>query len=109
MTEWIEKIESADSPSAIEEIRIAVFGKKGVLTQAFAEMKNAANEDKARIAKELNEQKARLNTLLNEKKVVLETQALKEAMKAKDFDAALESASLLMRQCNSCHSRVRGW
>ncbi len=34
---------------------------------------------------------------------------LNEAMKAKDYDAALESASLLMRQCNSCHSRVRGW
>jgi hypothetical protein len=34
---------------------------------------------------------------------------LNEAMKAKDYDGALESASLLMRQCNSCHSRVRGW
>lgn len=34
---------------------------------------------------------------------------LDEAMKAKDYDGALESASLLMRQCNSCHSRVRGW
>jgi len=34
---------------------------------------------------------------------------LSEAMASKDFDAALESASLLMRQCNSCHARVRGW
>ena len=34
---------------------------------------------------------------------------LNEAMKVKDYDAALESAALLMRQCNSCHSRVRGW
>ena len=34
---------------------------------------------------------------------------LDDAMKAKDYDGALESASLLMRQCNSCHSRVRGW
>ncbi len=34
---------------------------------------------------------------------------LNAAMEVKDFDAALESASLLMRQCNSCHSRVRGW
>ena len=34
---------------------------------------------------------------------------LDEAMKAKDYEGALESASLLMRQCNSCHSRVRGW
>ena len=34
---------------------------------------------------------------------------LNDAMAAKDYDGALESASLLMRQCNSCHSRVRGW
>jgi len=34
---------------------------------------------------------------------------LEEAMQAKDYDGALESAALLMRQCNSCHSRVRGW
>ena len=91
MTEWIEKIESADSPSAIEEIRVAVFGKKGVLAKAFAEMKTAANEDKARIAKELNETKAKLNTLLNEKKVLLETKALQEAMKAEGIDVSLFS------------------
>lgn len=34
---------------------------------------------------------------------------LDEAAKAKDFESAFESATLLMRQCNSCHSRVRGW
>ena len=34
---------------------------------------------------------------------------VKEAMAAKDYEGAFESASLLMRQCNSCHSRVRGW
>jgi len=34
---------------------------------------------------------------------------LNDAMAAKDYDGALESASLLMRQCNSCHARVRGW
>ena len=32
-----------------------------------------------------------------------------EAMKAKDYEGAFESSVLLMRQCNSCHSRVRGW
>ena len=34
---------------------------------------------------------------------------LNEAMDAKDYEGAFESATLLMRQCNSCHSRVRGW
>jgi len=34
---------------------------------------------------------------------------VKDAMNAKDYEGAYESATLLMRQCNSCHSRVRGW
>ncbi len=32
-----------------------------------------------------------------------------ENFQAKDADAAMESGMLLLRQCNSCHSRVRGW
>ena len=32
-----------------------------------------------------------------------------DAMKAKDYEGAFDAATLLMRQCNSCHSRVRGW
>jgi len=32
-----------------------------------------------------------------------------ESFKAKDIDGAMESGMLLLRQCNSCHSRVRGW
>jgi phenylalanyl-tRNA synthetase alpha chain len=91
LTKWIEKIESAQTPSQIEEIRIAIFGKKGELTAAFAQMKDAPNEDKPRIAKELNDHKTRLNALLNEKKVSLETEALKEAMKAEGIDVSLYS------------------
>ncbi len=34
---------------------------------------------------------------------------VEESMKAKDYEAAFDSSTLLMRQCNSCHSRVRGW
>jgi len=32
-----------------------------------------------------------------------------ENYRAQDADAALESGMLLLRQCASCHSRVRGW
>lgn len=37
------------------------------------------------------------------------TNELDEAVDAKDLEGAFESSALLMRQCNSCHSRVRGW
>lgn len=43
------------------------------------------------------------------RRIVEYSNELEDAMRAKDYDGALESASLLMRQCNSCHSRVRGW
>lgn len=43
------------------------------------------------------------------RRIVEYSNELEDAMKAKDYDGALESATLLMRQCNSCHARVRGW
>ncbi|MDA3945328.1 MAG: phenylalanine--tRNA ligase subunit alpha, partial [Helicobacteraceae bacterium] len=65
MTQWYEKIEAADSVEILEEIRIAIFGKKGVLAAEFAKMKTAENDKKAQIAKDLNIAKGKLTALFN--------------------------------------------
>jgi len=44
LKEWYDKINKAQSVESLEEIRIAVFGKKGVLAEEFAKMKTAPNE-----------------------------------------------------------------
>ena len=89
MNEWYDKIEKAQSVEALEDIRISVFGKKGVLAKEFAKMKSAKNEDKANIAKELNEHKSRLMNEFTAKKITLQTLELQKAMKAEAIDVSL--------------------
>jgi len=90
---WYEKIEKADTVETLEELRIAVFGKKGILAAEFAKMKDAPNEEKATIAKTLNKAKGELTALFNQTKMVLQTQALEAAMKAEAIDVTLYSTT----------------
>ena len=46
MKEWYDKINDAISFETLEEIRIAVFGKKGVLAAEFAKMKDLSGKEK---------------------------------------------------------------
>ena len=93
LKEWYEAIKDAATVERIEEIRISVFGKKGVLAAEFAKMKSAPNEEKSKIAKELNTHKSSLMDLLSNKKVELQTKELEEKMKAEGLDVSLFSAS----------------
>ena len=91
MKEWYDAIKTAQSVEKLEEIRISIFGKKGVLAAEFAKMKTAPNEEKAAIAKELNIYKSDLMSLLSERKMNLQTQELERAMKAEAIDVSLYS------------------
>jgi phenylalanyl-tRNA synthetase alpha chain len=91
LKEWYDAIKEADSLSKLEEIRISVFGKKGILAAEFAKMKSASKEQKAQIAKELNEHKTALMNEFSARKIVLQTLELQEAMKAEAIDVTLFS------------------
>ena len=91
MTEWYDKIKTAQSVDELESIRVAVFGKKGVLAAEFAKMKDAPNEQKAQIAKDLNTHKSALMNEFTAKKIALQTEELKAAMLAEAIDVSLFS------------------
>jgi len=91
LKEWYDAIKTAQSVEKLEEIRIGIFGKKGVLAKEFAKMKTAPNEEKAGIAKELNIYKSDLMSLLSECRMNLQTQELSRAMKAEAIDVSLYS------------------
>jgi len=93
LKEWYDAINNATNVDAIEEIRISIFGKKGVLATEFAKMKTASNEDKSKIAKELNTHKSALMNELSVKKTELQTQELELAMQAEGLDVSLYSTS----------------
>ncbi len=93
MKEWYDAIQEAQSVERLEEIRISVFGKKGVLAAEFVKMKKAPNEEKATIAKELNTHKANLMSEFTARKIVLQTQELQKAMQAEAIDVSLFSTN----------------
>jgi phenylalanyl-tRNA synthetase alpha chain len=91
LKEWYDKINEAQNVDSLEEIRIAVFGKKGILAAEFAKMKTASNEEKSQIAKELNTHKSALTNNLNAKKIELQTKELQEKMEAEAIDVSMFS------------------
>ncbi|MDY0116649.1 MAG: phenylalanine--tRNA ligase subunit alpha [Sulfurimonadaceae bacterium] len=89
MKEWYNAINQAQNVERLEEIRIAVFGKKGILAEQFAKMKSASETEKAQIAKELNLHKTDLNHELTQRKMILQTLELETKMKAEAIDVTL--------------------
>ena len=89
LKEWYDAIKEAQSVDRIEEIRISVFGKKGVLAAEFARMKEAPDEEKSKIAQELNVHKNALMNELSAKKITLQTQELIANMKAEAIDVSM--------------------
>lgn len=93
MKEWYQKIQSAGSMHELEELRIAILGKKGVLAEQFAKMKNIENDKKAEFAKQLNIEKSEFNKFLNEQKTVLQARELESLLKSQQIDVSLYSAT----------------
>jgi phenylalanyl-tRNA synthetase alpha chain len=91
LKEWYDAIKQAQSVDKLEEIRISVFGKKGVLADEFARMKSAPDDQKALIAKELNTHKNVLTNEFTARKITLQTLELQAHMKAEAIDVSMYS------------------
>ena len=71
MQELFEKLHNASSLKELEDLRIEIFGKKGILAAEFAKMKSVPNEQKKEFAKNLNILKSNLSKEFEEKKASL--------------------------------------
>jgi len=92
--ENLEKlIASAETLKGLEEVRIEIFGKKGVLASEFAKMKSVPNEEKKEFAKNLNIQKAKLTNLFDSKKTALIELESIALMKENAIDVTLFNGS----------------
>lgn len=86
MTQWIEKIASAESLEELENLRIDTLGKKGVLTLEFAKMKSVPNEEKKAFAENLNKNKTLITDALEAKKEILDKDALNKKLENEKID-----------------------
>ncbi|OCR20956.1 phenylalanine--tRNA ligase subunit alpha [Helicobacter pullorum] len=93
MEEIFSRINGAITTAELEEIRIAVMGKKGILTARFAELKNCDETQKKALAKELNLLKVEFEKALANKKEELSLRELQEKLQVQKIDVSLFSAS----------------
>jgi len=91
LKELEQKIEKAQDLKSLEEVRVAIFGKKGALAKEFAKLKDIPPKEKAAFAKELNENKERLHTLFETKKEQLQLIAMEKKLQAEAVDMSLYS------------------
>ena len=84
-----EKIKQANDLKTLENVRIEIFGKKGVLAAEFAKMKEVPNNEKKEFAKNLNIQKAKLTNLFDIKKLILESEAINAMMEKDAVDVTM--------------------
>ncbi|MEA3289623.1 MAG: phenylalanine--tRNA ligase subunit alpha [Campylobacterota bacterium] len=86
MKEWLEKIQSCNCLNELEQLRVDILGKKGVLTLEFAKMKDVPNEKKKEFAQNLNKQKAEVAQAIESQKTILMAQELEKQLEAEKID-----------------------
>lgn len=84
-----ESIENTKSLGELDEIRVNLFGKKGIITQGFSKLKELDGEEKKNFAASLNAQRDKLSDLLNTKKLEFEQEELNKKMKKEACDITL--------------------
>ena len=89
MDEMISKIYSSKTLDELDEIRVKLFGKKGLITAEFSKIKDLKADEKKEFAQKLNEKKETLNSAILEKRHELENLKLQERMKKEAIDVTL--------------------
>lgn len=100
MQEIKAKIDAASSLSELEAVRLELFGKKGIITQLFSELKSAAPEQKKELAVSANEKRDYFSELIAAKRASLEVAEQKEAMKNEAIDVTLFNENV---SCGALH------
>ena len=100
MQEIKAKIDAASSLSELEAVRLELFGKKGIITALFSELKSAAPEQKKELAVSANEKRDYFSELIAAKKASLEEAEQKEAMKNEASDVTLFNENV---SCGALH------
>lgn len=100
MQEIKAKIDAASSLSELEAVRLELFGKKGIITALFSELKSAAPEQKKELAVSANEKRDYFSELIAAKRASLEEAEQREAMKNEAIDVTLFNENV---SCGALH------
>ncbi len=87
--EALARIEGAGDLDSLNDIKVAVLGKKGELTAVLKSMKDVAPEDRPKVGQMVNEARALIEDRLEQEKTKLTRQLRTEKMKRETIDVTL--------------------
>ncbi len=85
----LAKINGCDSMELLNEIRVAILGKKGELTNVLKSMKDVAPEDRPKVGQMVNETRAQIEAALEEVGSKMEKALMEAKLKAEVIDVTL--------------------
>src|SRR4051812_16092214 len=85
----LKDVEAAGSLEALEQVRIAVLGKKGALSEVLKGLGAVSAEERPRIGASANEWKRKIEEALDAKKSVLESALLEAKLASERIDVTL--------------------
>lgn len=87
--QWLDRINSAADPAAIEEVRLAALGKKGEISLKMRELGRMTPEERQTVGRALNELRDELDAALRARKLSLEDAALEARLAGEWLDVTL--------------------
>ena len=88
----IEQIQAAKNLSSLNDVRVAILGKKGELTSVLKGMKNVAPEERPKVGQLVNETREQIEKVLEEAKTKMEALLREEKLKAEVIDVTLPAS-----------------
>ncbi len=88
-SELTKKIESAADEQALETVRVAAIGKKGVISEKMKTLGKMTPEERKEMGPALNGLKDRVTEVINARKQVLRRAAIEERLKTETVDVTL--------------------
>ena len=104
--EAVAKIQEADVPEKLNDVRVKFLGKKGELTAVLKGMKDVAPEERPKVGQLVNDTRAAIEELLEESKAKMEKAIREEKMKAEVIDVTLPSKKNQRRTPSSEYDRT---
>ncbi len=84
-----EAISKAEGIEHLNEIRVAVLGKKGTLKNVMKDMKNVSPEDRPKVGKWVNDARERIEEQMETVRSGIEAKLLEERLEAEKIDVTL--------------------
>ena len=90
-------LDAAETPAALEELRVNLLGKKGELTAVLKQMGKLSPEERPVMGQVANAVRADIEAKLEERKAIINAAVLEQKLAAEAIDVTIPGTPVTMR------------